>query len=337
MKMIFRIPEYYRKFRCIADKCRDNCCIGWEIDIDDETADFYRSVEGEFGERLKDSINEGSFILTKDERCPFLSRSGLCDIFTSLGEEHLCQICTDHPRFFEWFGAVKEGGTGMCCEEAARLILSEDMVLTEEVVPDEECDECDEVLYDLLFEARNAVFGILKERPLAEAVSCILGFAEELQIRMDSGEFSLPEDIVCIAPEVPDIPSVIGFYSELEPIDPQWIPFISRLNDKNEEHCPLPGHEIMLKRVAVYFIYRYFMKGVFDGEILSRVKLAVLSTWFIGFIWRKTGSYGDDAAWLAKNYSKEIEYCQENIDALADASYTMPCFSSERLAGMFYE
>ena len=81
--MIFRIPEYYRKFRCIADKCRDNCCIGWEIDIDDETADFYRSVEGEFGERLKDSINEGSFILTEDERCPFLSRRGLCDIFTS--------------------------------------------------------------------------------------------------------------------------------------------------------------------------------------------------------------------------------------------------------------
>ena len=29
-------PSYYKKFKCIADKCHHNCCIGWEIDIDDE-------------------------------------------------------------------------------------------------------------------------------------------------------------------------------------------------------------------------------------------------------------------------------------------------------------
>ena len=32
MKII--APNYYPAFRCIADKCRHSCCIGWEIDID---------------------------------------------------------------------------------------------------------------------------------------------------------------------------------------------------------------------------------------------------------------------------------------------------------------
>ena len=35
--MVFRVPSYYKNFRCIADKCPDNCCRGWEIDIDEDT------------------------------------------------------------------------------------------------------------------------------------------------------------------------------------------------------------------------------------------------------------------------------------------------------------
>ena len=34
--MILRVPEYYEKFSCIASRCKDSCCAGWEIDIDEE-------------------------------------------------------------------------------------------------------------------------------------------------------------------------------------------------------------------------------------------------------------------------------------------------------------
>lgn len=336
-RMIFRAPQYYYNFRCIADKCRDNCCIGWEIDIDNDTADYYRSVSGEFGRRLEGSILNDTFILTEDDRCPFLNHRGLCDIYTTLGEEHLCQICTDHPRFFEWFGDIKEGGIGMCCEEAARLILSGEMILTESVVPDEDCESCDDFLFSLLSDAREAILAMLREKTLEVAVCDMLAFAENLQKTIDSGVYEFPEIKNRIVPEFPDISEIIGFYSELEPIDCDWIPFINRCLDKYESYVPLAEHETMLKRIAVYFIYRYFMKGVFDGEILSRVKLAVLSTWFIGFIWRCENASDDKAAVLAKNYSKEIEYCLENIGSLADASYTMPCFSSHNIAGLFYK
>ena len=50
------VPDYYPLFRCIAGKCRHNCCIGWEIDIDPDTHDFYKSVGGEFGGRRKISM-----------------------------------------------------------------------------------------------------------------------------------------------------------------------------------------------------------------------------------------------------------------------------------------
>ena len=36
-------PNYYYEFKCIASDCRHNCCIGWKIDIDDETEINYKS------------------------------------------------------------------------------------------------------------------------------------------------------------------------------------------------------------------------------------------------------------------------------------------------------
>ena len=144
MKMILRMPEYCRNFRCIADKCKDNCCVGWEIDIDSATAEYYESVQGDFGCKLRSNIDKGkvcSFRL-KGERCPFLNDSNLCEIIINLGEDKLCQICSDHPRYFEWYSHIKEGGIGLCCEEAARLIvLSEDGFSTYDVPCDDECCE----------------------------------------------------------------------------------------------------------------------------------------------------------------------------------------------------
>ena len=43
--MILRMPDYFPEFACIADKCTDSCCVGWEIDLDDDTSDYYKSIE----------------------------------------------------------------------------------------------------------------------------------------------------------------------------------------------------------------------------------------------------------------------------------------------------
>ena len=127
-------PDYYKSFKCIAEKCRHSCCIGWEIDIDEETYNYYKSLNDSFGERLRKNIEitDGipHFILGENERCPFLNEKNLCDIFSLLGENKLCQICSDHPRYRNFFDTYTEIGLGLCCEEACRLILEKDSKTT---------------------------------------------------------------------------------------------------------------------------------------------------------------------------------------------------------------
>ena len=337
--MIYRYPVYCDKFRCIAEKCTDNCCIGWEIDIDSDTLGYYENISGEFGERLSRNISDGCFVLGENERCPFLNDKNLCDIFIELGEEHLCQICTDHPRYFEWFDGIKEGGTGLCCEESARLILSNDFSISEREVPDEDCDEYDEALFQLLVSARSVIIEHLQKDSLSEAVCAMLDFGEELQIRIDNGDYTLPEFRQVTSAENPDIQGIFKFLTTLEPIDGKWQPYIKSCAEIVESGF-IREHELYLRRLAIYFIFRYFLKGVFDGEILSRVKLSAVSTWLIGCLWRceikKNGELSfNDMAITAKNFSKEVEYSEENLDALADAFYDEEFFRTPNICGLF--
>ena len=120
-------PSYYPRFQCIAGKCQHSCCIGWEIDIDPDTMDYYRSIPGQTGQLLSQHIapdDPPHFILSEGERCPFLTKENLCRLILTLGEGALCEICAEHPRFYRELSDRTECGLGLCCEEAARLILS---------------------------------------------------------------------------------------------------------------------------------------------------------------------------------------------------------------------
>lgn len=126
--MILRVPDYYDEFRCIADRCKDSCCIGWEIDIDEDTHAYYQNVEGTFGERLKKNmvpLKEGgfSFGLVAHNRCPFLNDKNLCDICIELGEEALSEVCTEYPRFSLYYGNVLQKCLSLSCEEVGRILF----------------------------------------------------------------------------------------------------------------------------------------------------------------------------------------------------------------------
>ena len=56
---------------------------------------------------------------------------------------------------------------------------------------------------------------------------------------------------------------------------------------------------------------------MFDGEVLSRAKFAVFSLIVLDRLFRIQGcSDISDCADIAKNYSKETEYCEENMEEL---------------------
>ena len=119
------VPNYYHKFTCIADRCRHSCCIGWEIDIDEKTMAMYQTMALPIGEDIRNSIegDEPHFKLQSGDRCPFLKDNGLCRIICECGKDALCDICRLHPRFRNFYSSFVETGLGLCCEEAARIIL----------------------------------------------------------------------------------------------------------------------------------------------------------------------------------------------------------------------
>ena len=46
-------PAYFEEFRCIAAACPDSCCKEWDVAVDDMSAAYYRSMEGDLGDRLR--------------------------------------------------------------------------------------------------------------------------------------------------------------------------------------------------------------------------------------------------------------------------------------------
>lgn len=338
--MILRMPAYCREFKCIADKCSDSCCIGWEIDIDEKTVDFYKNVGGKLGEKLRASIScdDGYSFILKNERCPFLDENNLCELILEIGEDKLSQICTDHPRYYEWFSGVKEGGIGMCCEEAARLILEKgnETGYWDREVADEACDDYDEELYDCLFGIREKLFSYLRNRniPLSSAVADILDYVEMVQEKLDNGDYSVPEiNSGVVSSGEPLYNELIEIFGSLEPIDGNWKPYITELKNKPYRgYCT--DNEGYLRNVMIYFLWRYFMKGAFDGEILSKVKLSVISGAMLSVMFSQA-SEEEQKIILAKNYSKELEYSEENLEAVYDMAYTEKVFSSDELKKFF--
>ena len=298
MKLI--APDYYREFRCIADKCRHSCCIGWEIDIDPDTREKYRRVPGDFGARLNASIEDGevsTFRLGAGERCPMLNASGLCDLITALGEENLCQICADHPRFRSFFTDRTEIGLGLCCEEAARLILTREAPMqllaieddgADEVLPEEEAD---------LLALCTELIALLQDR------------TRSIEARLDAllaaVDFAIPEQ------------DWAAVYRGLERLDPSWDDALDTLATPADS----PAHlHIPLENFCVYMLYRHLPGALEDDDIPGRVAFCVLSTRVLSALCAaKEGCTITDLIDFARMYSAEIEYSEDNIAALLDA------------------
>ena len=50
--MLITKPDFYDSFKCRAGECTDSCCIGWEIDIDDETMRKYENENDSLSVKL---------------------------------------------------------------------------------------------------------------------------------------------------------------------------------------------------------------------------------------------------------------------------------------------
>lgn len=306
--MISAYPEYYKDFACIASACRHSCCIGWEIDIDPVSAERYRKTEGALGEKMCRCIDFASeqphFILGEDERCPFLDGNNLCEIILTLGEDAISEICTDHPRFRTYLSERTETGLGLCCEEAARLILTWDKPL-EILEEGEGAYTADE---DWLMDLREEIFEIMGDgkRPVHERMEAVLNLCEA---RKNDGS----------------VKEWAEFYMDLERLDGGWTELLRQLA---EAEATLPALEKIMDtrprefaNLFNYFIYRHLFSALDDGDISSKLSFAYLSCRIIAALLLTHGGKGELETLVeyARMYSSEIEYSDENLGLIFDA------------------
>lgn len=285
-------PKYYKSFRCIADKCEHSCCIGWEIGVDDETLERYERLGGGYGDIVKSSISydgEPHFKLCADDRCPHLNDDGLCKIILSLGEGYLCDICREHPRFYN-FTDVAEVGLGMSCPEAARIILSSSDYMSAEVVG--------EVFYD---------------------------GETEFNGRVMRGEVytTLSDSSICYGDR---LVKIYGDYGISIGDDEAWLEKLSELEYLDDMHKTLfmnyssarrpEGANQYLERFLAYLIYRHCTEA-FDAEDFAlRLSFCLFCERLAASLIVSEGASFCEIVRLTSVISEELEYSEENTEAL---------------------
>lgn len=323
-------PSYFDTFRCIAGACTDSCCKEWDVQVDDTAAEFYLQLSGELGDRLRQVLKEedGEMVMTiVDGRCPMWREDGLCRIQAALGHEALCKTCREFPRLTHDFGDFQEFGLELSCPEAARFILRNPdfSYITEEKDGGEEPEYDQEAMEDLL-RSREIVREILKDmqRPVNEVLALLLMYGYQAQGELD-GEAVLPFDPEATLEAARNFAGhgdgqlILDFFKELEILAPEWA---NRL--ENPEYAPWSQEHLTLAR---YFVDRYWLQAVADYDLVSRVKLAVISCLTIRML-------GGNLEETAQRYSKEIENDVDNVDAILDGAYESPAFTDDKLLGL---
>ena len=297
-------PDYYKEFSCIAGACRHSCCIGWEIDIDAESLARYDALEVPYGEVLRSRIDRTGemphYRLGKHDRCPFLREDGLCEMILELGEDVLCQICADHPRFRNYFADRTELGLGLCCEAAGDLILKRRAPMTLEVLEDDGEMERPDEEEETLLAFRDMLFSILQDRTCTiderlEELLCTCG-AEGLDLHPGRWVQKL---------------------LELERLDEGWTLLLNTLAGQTQiDHPALHEDcwELAFEQAAVYFLFRHLSAALEDGDVTSKAAFAVLSVYILRALCAGKETLDlNDLVEFARMYSSEIEYSEENL------------------------
>ena len=193
-------PHYYDKFVCTAADCPDTCCAGWQIMIDEDSLNRYGKEPGEFGKRLRNSIDwKEECFYQNNSRCAFLNDKNLCDLYKELGPDALCDTCRMYPRHTEEYEGLRELSLSLSCPEAARIMLScKDPVrfLEEETEEEDDFEEFDFMMFSQLEDTRDVLFSIIQDRkiPLTLRMAVSEQLAQSYQICMEEGrEFDIDE------------------------------------------------------------------------------------------------------------------------------------------------
>ncbi|NGU54086.1 flagellar protein FliB [Clostridium perfringens] len=247
-----------------------------------------------------------------------------------------------------------------------------DSFTEEEDYLDEGIDE--EVLLEFL-ECRNIVFNIIERNDLdlGTKAALALEFVKEVQNKIDLGDMDeIPElmeeyrDENFINTLIKELESFKGkesikhknlceylnVYKSIKHInsnDPLGLEKVLKYFEGNEEFYLRKHKEFneyykenlyKFKNILVYFIFRYFMKAIFDYDVSAKIKLAIISTLMIKelavvrFIENNNEFTEEDMVEVSRIYSKDIEHSDENIENLQEIFETEEIFEVDEILPM---
>lgn len=229
-------------------------------------------------------------------------------------------------------------------------------------------------LYLELIQCRKIILDIIQDREIDLNVraSIVLYFTKEIQDKIDENDIS---DIRFIREKyldrnfVKDVITTLEKYNNKEnykyhnmkeyfnvlkrlkhitPNDPLGLDDAIRYfwQSEDDKEVYLSKHKAFNKyykekiykfeHILVYFIFRYFMKAVFDYDVSAKIKTAIVSYLMIKELcivrFTEEGQLNDaDIVDISHMYSKDIEHLEENIESLAEIFETNDVFSVEEM------
>lgn len=359
-KMKNTFPDYYKRFSCIADACPDTCCAGWGIVADKESLDKYEKIGGDFGKKIKSCLavdDDGDTVFTPiNNRCPFLLENGLCEMYIKLGHDNLCLTCRRYPRHITYFGSRCETGLSLSCPEAARIIMSSSTPIAFECESNNEPPvptDIDAELYFTLIEARKKAIDILQNRKFSiEARLCaFLLFSQEISPFIRSCDCrSIDKALVDDYFEY-DLPSrsqrsvnglrkkLFADFRQLETLDDsiKELSFAAEKANTAAYAAKNRQNEWEYEHLLVYFVFRYFMTAVFDGDLLVKSKFTAAAFIIIKKLQAAENADKRRRVQIIRRFSKEVEHSDFNMKFLIGEMKRSRCYDIKNLINLITE
>lgn len=350
-----RTPDYFDSFSCLAGSCPDTCCGQWEIVVDPAAKARYEAVEGPLGARIRAALTtmDGEDCMALDHgRCPLLTEDGLCSIVLEKGEDFLSTTCHTHPRFTEIYGGLAETMLSISCPEAARLLLDRTAPVTfvtkTDDTPVDGPNSLDPDLFRALLQSRDTALALMQDRsrPISDRLALLLCFAQRLQRLLDREAWTscgrLAEryrriqyqDRQLVRIRRLRVPAaeagsrsaacfqrIRQLLRSMEHLSPEFPQKIAAMEQPDLEAFALP-----LEQLAVYYLFRWWLKAVNDGLVWRQGAACVASCLAAAGLAGPAGSFKE----AARLYSKEVEHSEENM-ALLRSAMDLDMFSRNTL------
>ena len=109
-----------------------------------------------------------------------------------------------------------------------------------------------------------------------------------------------------------------------------------------DELCSIiPDYELLMENLMKYFIFRYYMKAVWDCNQLDKVKFAaacclIIRQMLAALAGKQNGGVTrEDIIKLVRVFSRQVEYSEDNVEAVCEEFLFGDELSAGNLRNMF--